>query len=67
MKYQRNEALIVDALVAPYAGAWIEIDSGIRLLSISRVAPYAGAWIEIKVCLVSWGTWLGRSLRGSVD
>ena len=35
--------------VAPFAGAWIEIN---RLLVVSyagEVAPFAGAWIEINV------------------
>ena len=34
-------------LVAPFAGAWIEIE--IRALSgdTKSVAPFAGAWIEI--------------------
>ena len=54
-------------VVAPFAGAWIEI---IQLyLGHGRVlvAPFAGAWIEI------YGNWTeaqvcrSRSLRGSVD
>ena len=36
-------------LVAPFAGAWIEIGLG-RLNSTTRsVAPFAGAWIEIRI------------------
>ncbi len=34
-------------LVAPRAGAWIEIDFGVYTVPLFRVAPRAGAWIEI--------------------
>ena len=35
-------------VVAPFAGAWIEIASAtIRQPSCTDVAPFAGAWIEI--------------------
>ena len=35
-------------LVAPFAGAWIEIpDATFKLLNCT-VAPFAGAWIEIN-------------------
>ena len=34
-------------LVAPYAGAWIEITKVSEMSFGSTVAPYAGAWIEI--------------------
>ena len=33
--------------VAPYAGAWIEIDDLNRKEKRKIVAPYAGAWIEM--------------------
>ena len=33
--------------VAPHAGAWIEINPTVNVLSVSEVAPHAGAWIEI--------------------
>ena len=36
------------ATVAPFAGAWIEIEEMEKLLSGQNVAPFAGAWIEIK-------------------
>ena len=35
-------------IVAPYAGAWIEISTFQNHFSTSLVAPYAGAWIEIR-------------------
>ena len=34
-------------MVAPLAGAWIEIIFGIDDLFVRQVAPLAGAWIEI--------------------
>ena len=34
-------------LVAPFAGAWIEICFIISVLEPQNVAPFAGAWIEI--------------------
>ena len=40
------QTLILDNLVAPYVGAWIETGSGIILCVWSIVAPYVGAWIE---------------------
>ncbi len=33
--------------VAPFAGAWIEIDIEFADLCFQIVAPFAGAWIEI--------------------
>ena len=35
-------------IVAPYTGAWIEIQKPFTWLRGSVVAPYTGAWIEIK-------------------
>ena len=35
------------ALVAPFAGAWIEIKYVIGYFSRHIVAPFAGAWIEM--------------------
>ena len=39
----------LDALekVAPFAGAWIEINHARTLQALIPVAPFAGAWIEI--------------------
>ena len=34
-------------MVAPLAGAWIEISNPFNLESLMSVAPLAGAWIEI--------------------
>ena len=34
-------------IVAPFAGAWIEIRIACQRLAFGKVAPFAGAWIEI--------------------
>ena len=34
-------------MVAPFAGAWIEITGEVNPEEKGRVAPFAGAWIEI--------------------
>ena len=34
-------------MVAPFAGAWIEISITVTYNYITYVAPFAGAWIEI--------------------
>ena len=39
-------SLMIDALVAPYVGAWIETPGPIRRRPVDWVAPYVGAWIE---------------------
>ena len=52
--------------VAPFAGAWIEIDGKDVNNSEECVAPFAGAWIEITPSL-SRNAIQSRSLRGSVD
>ena len=36
-------------LVAPHAGAWIEMRIPVYLLILRCVAPHAGAWIEISI------------------
>ena len=48
MKYWIVDELIYHNPVAPFAGAWIEILSGISWdCGAWQVAPFAGAWIEI--------------------
>ena len=42
----------LDVVVAPYAGAWIEILRLPILKNLRGVAPYAGAWIEMPVLTV---------------
>ena len=34
-------------VVAPFAGAWIEINNRTMEVTAENVAPFAGAWIEI--------------------
>ena len=34
--------------VAPYTGAWIEIQYFHSVVFVGQVAPYTGAWIEIR-------------------
>ena len=34
-------------MVAPFAGAWIEIEAGGYHRREKAVAPFAGAWIEM--------------------
>ena len=47
-KYKLEIFLVIFA-VAPYAGAWIEINDVVAFCIAFAVAPYAGAWIEIKL------------------
>ena len=61
LKCKKYSLTIDSTVVAPHAGAWIEIISTRTLRELRKVAPHAGAWIEI--------TWLpclrllsGRSL-----
>ncbi len=35
-------------MVAPLAGAWIEIDAVEKVNALNDVAPLAGAWIEMS-------------------
>ena len=35
--------------VAPFAGAWIEIQPYLGRQKFGTVAPFAGAWIEIRI------------------
>ncbi len=37
----------IGQLVAPYTGAWIEIEFCTTLIAEDNVAPYTGAWIEM--------------------
>ena len=53
--------------VAPFAGAWIEMQPLNWTDSIKEVAPFAGAWIEIIITIIRMICFLRRSLRGSVD
>ena len=47
LKFLYDIKFVVDPLVAPFAGAWIEIEKQLQDTFGSCVAPFAGAWIEI--------------------
>ena len=59
--------LALVSLVAPFAGAWIEIVYAFTETAHIHVAPFAGAWIEIVAPVADRRRKDGRSLRGSVD
>ena len=59
--------MLLPACVAPFAGAWIEINKLTEVNSALSVAPFAGAWIEIEKECVRQMQRKSRSLRGSVD
>ena len=47
MKFQRPPDPGDQRVVAPLAGAWIEIRLEVNQVRIKEVAPLAGAWIEM--------------------
>ena len=47
LKYWETIKAKAGELVAPFAGAWIEIDNPEAFDAQAYVAPFAGAWIEI--------------------
>ena len=53
--------------VAPFTGAWIEIQSPVGTRNLGIVAPFTGAWIEINVDIDRDASILCRSLYGGVD
>ena len=67
MKYAIKEVLEEENVVAPFAGAWIEIVNGDSANYEVAVAPFAGAWIEIFRHNKRMEAVQCRSLRGSVD
>ena len=68
MKFAVLPPKIVLVLVAPYMGAWIEIDVDIKRLPLSlAVAPYMGAWIEITMHTQNLLIIMCRTLHGCVD
>ena len=48
LKFFLNIFLGFHLLVAPYTGAWIEINVELLNSYDNKVAPYTGAWIEIS-------------------
>ena len=67
LKWFVYAAKITGELVAPFAGAWIEIPDCCAWFPVLFVAPFAGAWIEISVTIHIITDVVRRSLRGSVD
>ena len=59
MKYAQPTRELWDVMVAPHAGAWIEMTWFFGLFNDMIVAPHAGAWIEIPT-----GKGLSFALRG---
>ena len=47
MKWSCSQHVKGQGLVAPLAGAWIEISPALYTSTAANVAPLAGAWIEI--------------------
>ena len=64
MKFVEQNKLVTDLLVAPYAGAGIEISLPWGAFSVSSVAPYAGAGIEIGISSTGLLMLYSRPLRG---
>ena len=57
----------VKMIVAPLAGAWIEITGIDVYKNVRSVAPLAGAWIEMLLLRKRLELEKSRSPRGSVD
>ena len=47
LKWSCSQHVKGQGLVAPLAGAWIEISPALYTSTAANVAPLAGAWIEI--------------------
>ena len=47
MKCNSDLLAAITGIVAPFAGAWIEIMAVTGKIDRKYVAPFAGAWIEI--------------------
>ncbi|WP_404351955.1 hypothetical protein [Caproicibacterium sp. XB2] len=67
MKCCYTSYALVTRWVAPYTGAWIEIDIRMTAEIYTHVAPYTGAWIEMIFKAIINTRETGRSLHGSVD
>ena len=67
LKYRPREGRFDLDVVAPFTGAWIEIEYSKARIFSGIVAPFTGAWIEICVLSDSGRIHPCRSLHGSVD
>ena len=54
MKLYRRRRNTSQLRVAPFAGAWIEIEWHVGECFLQYVAPFAGAWIEIHMLWCSF-------------
>ena len=52
-------------IVAPFAGAWIEIVLVLSFFCAPSVAPFAGAWIEILFSVPITGTVIVAPFAGA--
>ena len=58
---------MVGMMVAPFMGAWIEMQKALPPTSSVTVAPFMGAWIEIVVVRDKHAQDFCRTLHGCVD
>ena len=49
LKYTASKGEGSYPIVAPFVGAWIEINQGFECIHLMEVAPFTGAWIEILI------------------
>ena len=54
MKWYEAEFPELKDHVAPFTGAWVEIEMKVRLEDYLTVAPFTGAWVEISSSWVSF-------------
>ena len=54
-------------MVAPLAGAWIEMETVVHREELIKVAPLAGVWIEMSLSEMERSVAIGRPPRGGVD
>ena len=47
LKFVHSHTSVFSCTVAPFVGAWIEINIGGLCKIINPVAPFVGAWIEM--------------------
>ena len=67
MKWTQENDTAYAYIVAPLAGAWIEIISQFGKAYLAGVAPLAGAWIEIIIGPNVVKLLISRPPRGGVD
>ena len=74
LKWSCSQHVKGQGLVAPLAGAWIEISPALYTSTAANVAPLAGAWIEIAALFFTAvpipvaplaGAWIEMPLSGS--